>query len=79
VYTASKAAVNAFTESLALELQQFNVRVSLVIPGRSPETQFGQSARVRMQANGGFPDAYGDLAQAVIAGHQQQSSVITGR
>jgi short-subunit dehydrogenase len=30
VYTASKAAVNAFTQSLALELQQFNVRVSLV-------------------------------------------------
>lgn len=38
VYTASKAAVNAFTESLALELQQFNVRVRLVLPGRAPET-----------------------------------------
>nr|WP_317987847.1 SDR family NAD(P)-dependent oxidoreductase [Hyalangium gracile] len=31
VYTASKAALNAFTESLALELQPFNVRVSLVM------------------------------------------------
>jgi NAD(P)-dependent dehydrogenase (short-subunit alcohol dehydrogenase family) len=29
VYTASKAALDAFTESLALELQPFNVRVSL--------------------------------------------------
>ena len=29
VYTASKAAVNAFTESLALELEQFNVRAHL--------------------------------------------------
>ena len=53
VYTASKAAVNAFTESLALELQQFNVRVRLVIPGRSPETAFGKNAQPRMQ--GGIP------------------------
>jgi NAD(P)-dependent dehydrogenase (short-subunit alcohol dehydrogenase family) len=42
VYTASKAAVNAFTEPLALELQQFNVRVRLVLPGRAPETRFGE-------------------------------------
>ena len=34
VYTASKAAVNAFTESLALELQPFNVRGSGGLPGR---------------------------------------------
>ena len=32
-YTASKAAINAFTESLALELEPFNVRVRLRIPG----------------------------------------------
>jgi NAD(P)-dependent dehydrogenase (short-subunit alcohol dehydrogenase family) len=38
VYTASKAAVNAFTESLALELEPFGVRARLVIPGRAPET-----------------------------------------
>ena len=74
VYTASKAAVNAFTESLALELQQFNVRVSLVIPGRSPETHFGENARPRMQ--GGFPEAYADLARSVFAGWEQ-SSVVT--
>ncbi|HTH75647.1 MAG TPA: SDR family NAD(P)-dependent oxidoreductase, partial [Trinickia sp.] len=29
IYTASKAAVNAFTESLAFELEQFGVRVAL--------------------------------------------------
>jgi hypothetical protein len=33
VYTASKAAVNAFTESLALELAAFDVRARLVLPG----------------------------------------------
>ena len=38
VYTASKAAVNAFTESLALELRAFNIRVGLILPGRAPPT-----------------------------------------
>jgi NAD(P)-dependent dehydrogenase (short-subunit alcohol dehydrogenase family) len=73
VYTASKAAVNAFTESLALELRQFNVRVSLVLPGRSPETRFGENAQPRMQ--GGFPEAYTDLAQHVFAGWAQSTLV----
>jgi NAD(P)-dependent dehydrogenase (short-subunit alcohol dehydrogenase family) len=73
VYTASKAAVNAFTESLALELRQFNVRVRLVIPGRAPETRFGENARPRMQD--GVPEAYADLAQSVFAGWAQSSAV----
>lgn len=72
VYTASKAAINAFTESLALELQQFNVRVSLVLPGRAPTTRFGENARPRMQ--GGFPEAYASLAQSVFAGWEQSSA-----
>ncbi len=74
VYTASKAAVNAFTESLALELLQFNVRVRLVLPGRAPETRFGENARSRMQ--GGIPDAYAGLSQSVFA-EWAQSSVVT--
>ena len=73
VYTASKAAVNAFTESLALELQQFNVRVRLVLPGRAPETRFGENAQPRMQ--GGIPEAYASLAQSVFAGWAQSSAV----
>jgi NAD(P)-dependent dehydrogenase (short-subunit alcohol dehydrogenase family) len=40
VYTASKAAVEAFSEDLALEVAPFGVRVRLVIPGRAPETSF---------------------------------------
>ncbi|AKU99436.1 Short-chain dehydrogenase/reductase SDR [Labilithrix luteola] len=75
VYTASKAAVNAFTESLALELEPFNVRVRLVLPGRAPDTRFGENARSRMQ--GGFPDAYGDIVQRVFAGWQKDSSPLT--
>lgn len=44
LYRASKAAVNALTESLAEEMKPFGVRVHLVIPGRAPETQFGTNA-----------------------------------
>jgi short-subunit dehydrogenase len=73
VYTASKAAINAFTESLALELQQFNVRVSLVLPGRAPETRFGENAQPRMQ--GGIPEAYAGLAQRVFEAWGQSSEV----
>ena len=75
VYTASKAAVNAFSESLALELEPFNVRVRLVIPGRSPETQFGQNARARMQ--NGIPEAYAAIAERVFSGWQESSSEVT--
>ncbi|MEJ5111500.1 SDR family oxidoreductase [Erwinia billingiae] len=63
VYTASKAAVNAFTESLALELAPFNIRLSLVLPGKSPETRFGENARSRL---GEFPPAYAGFAQQVF-------------
>ena len=73
VYTASKSAVNAFTESLALELEQFNVRVSLVLPGRAPETSFGQNAQPRIQ--GSIPDAYAALAQTIFARWSQSTDI----
>ena len=73
VYTASKAAVNAFTESLALELQPFNIRANLVLPGRAPETRFGENAQPRMQ--GGIPEAYAGVAQSVFAQWAQSSAV----
>lgn len=73
VYTASKAAVNAFTESLALELEPFDVRVKLVIPGRAPATSFGEKARTRAQD--GIPEAYAELAQGVFAAWQRPSPV----
>jgi len=49
VYRASKAAVNAFTGSLAVEVEPFGVRVHVVLPGRSPETRFGANARPHLR------------------------------
>ena len=77
VYTGSKAAVNAFTESLALELEQFGVRVRLVLPGRAPDTRFGANARSRM--GDGFPDAYAALARDVFAAWERSSEVTHSR
>ncbi len=75
IYTASKAAVNAFTESLALELEQFGVRVRLVVPGRDPQTSFGANARARMGMD--IPEAYAALAAQVFAGMQQSTEAVT--
>ena len=50
VYTASKTAIEGFTSSLALELDEFDVRVKLVEPGYGPTTNFtsnGQDAHER--------------------------------
>jgi NAD(P)-dependent dehydrogenase (short-subunit alcohol dehydrogenase family) len=75
VYTASKAAVNAFTESLALEMAPFGVRATLVIPGRAPETSFGDNARARMEMN--IPTTYADMAAQVFAGMQDSIESVT--
>jgi len=75
VYTASKAAINAFTESLALELQPFNIRVNLILPGRAPETRFGENAQDRIL----IPEAYADLAKSVFAQWAQSSEITLAR
>ncbi|OCS47451.1 SDR family oxidoreductase [Ralstonia pickettii] len=75
VYTGSKAAVNAFTESLALELAPFDVRVRVVLPGRAPGTSFGNNARRLM--GGSVPEAYSDFMQRVFAAVQDSTTPIT--
>jgi NAD(P)-dependent dehydrogenase (short-subunit alcohol dehydrogenase family) len=74
-YTASKAAVNAFTESMALE--QFGVRARLVLPGRSPETRFADNARSRMQ--GLDHEAYADLVKSVFASFGEPGPITHAR
>jgi NAD(P)-dependent dehydrogenase (short-subunit alcohol dehydrogenase family) len=77
VYSASKAAVNAFTESLALEIAPLGVRAHLVLPGRSPETQFGANARERMGSE--MPDAYAGLLRSVAEGARAPGPVTHAR
>lgn len=62
VYTASKSAVEGFTESLSYELHPFGIEARLVEPGYAPTTNFTANGGPRMQ--GLIPDEYGEFAQA---------------
>lgn len=75
IYSASKAAVNAFTASLAAEVEPFGVRVRLVLPGRAPETRFGDNASTRL--HGMDHEAYADLAASVLARMRDESGPVT--
>ncbi|MGH8778444.1 SDR family oxidoreductase [Paraburkholderia sp.] len=72
-YSASKAAVNAYTESTAVELAPFGVRVCLVLPGRSSESRFRDNA----QRHGLEHEAYADLVKEVLARFADTSSPAT--
>lgn len=72
-YTASKTAVEGFTESLAHELQSFDVRVKLVEPGYGPTTSFTANGQERMQ--GLVPEAYVPFAHSVFASMAQIDAV----
>jgi len=75
VYTASKAAVVAFTQSLALELDAFNIRVGVVLPGMAPETAFASNAHARVAQ--AFPDDYAGTMNAVLSGFQNYDGPVT--
>jgi NAD(P)-dependent dehydrogenase (short-subunit alcohol dehydrogenase family) len=75
VYRASKAAVNALTESLAVEVEPFGVRVHIVLPGRSPETSFGSNAMPHLR---GLDNAdYKPMIEGMIAGFREEGGPVT--
>ncbi len=65
VYTASKCAVEGFTESLSYELALFGIKARLVEPGYAPTTKFQANAGTRME--GMLPADYAAFAQAYFA------------
>lgn len=75
VYRASKAAVNALTESLAVEMEPFGVRVHIVLPGRSPETAFGSNAMPHLRGLDN-PD-YKPMIEGMIANFREESGPVT--
>lgn len=72
-YTASKAAIEGFTGSLAFELEAFNVRVKLVEPGYAPTTRFASNGGKRME--GLVPEAYAPFAERTFAAFANPAAV----
>jgi NAD(P)-dependent dehydrogenase (short-subunit alcohol dehydrogenase family) len=65
IYAASKCAIEGFTESMAYELEPFNIKARLVEPGYAPTTNFTANGSTRMA--GLIPPDYADFAQACFA------------
>lgn len=65
VYRAAKAAVNALSESMAIELEPFGVRVHVVLPGSSGETSFRETARNHLR--GDDDPVYGEFFRQTLA------------
>jgi NAD(P)-dependent dehydrogenase (short-subunit alcohol dehydrogenase family) len=76
-YTATKMAIAGFTASLALELEEFNIRVKIVEPGYGPSTRFAANGGARMQ--GMIPEPYEPFAQRILAAFSRQSVVTKER
>jgi NAD(P)-dependent dehydrogenase (short-subunit alcohol dehydrogenase family) len=65
-YTASKFAIEGFTESLAYELSAFGVRAKIVEPGYGPTTAFTANGMPRME--GLLPEPYAAYAEQLMSG-----------
>ena len=76
-YTATKMAIAGFTASLALELEDFNVKVKIVEPGYGPTTRFTSNGGQRME--GLIPEPYAPFAQRIFAAFAQTTLVTAER
>ncbi len=68
VYRATKAAMNALTESLAIEVEPFGIRVHAVLPGGAPDTRFAATAMPHLR--GQDVADYTPLIEGMIAQFQ---------
>ncbi|OAM88773.1 SDR family oxidoreductase [Termitidicoccus mucosus] len=75
VYTASKYAVEGFSESLAYELGMFGVRVKIVEPGLAPSTSFAANSGGR--CDNMIPAAYADYAGRYLKSMQEYPAAYT--
>ena len=75
VYTASKYAVEGFSESLAYELGTFGVRVRIVEPGLAPSTSFAANSDGRMDDL--MPAAYSAYAGRYLKSMQNYPTSYT--
>ncbi|NDK39043.1 SDR family NAD(P)-dependent oxidoreductase [Pseudoxanthomonas gei] len=71
-YTASKTAIEGFSESLALELAQFGVRTRLVEPGYCPDTRFADNGAAR--TDGLVTEPYAAFAGKFFEGFAQPAA-----
>lgn len=74
-YVASKYAIEGFSESLALELGEFSIRVKIVQPGLSPTTSFAANSGHR--ASNMLPAAYADFAGRYMQSMQEYPTAYT--
>jgi short-subunit dehydrogenase len=74
-YTASKYAIEGFSESLAYELGMFGVRVKIVEPGLAPSTSFAANSGRR--CDNLIPPAYADYAGRYLKSMQEYSTAYT--
>jgi NAD(P)-dependent dehydrogenase (short-subunit alcohol dehydrogenase family) len=74
-YRAAKAAANAFSESLSSEVEQFGMRVHIVLPGSSGDTRFRETARSGIR--GMDSDVYGEYMKQTIARMSESTGVGT--
>ena len=74
-YTASKHAIEGFTESLALELGHFGVRAKLVEPGYAPTTRFAHNTTLPLEEL--IPEAYEAFAAPILAVFSRPALVTT--
>ncbi|OEV09486.1 SDR family oxidoreductase [Streptomyces nanshensis] len=79
VYKASKAAVEGFTASLALELAPFGVLAKTVEPGACLTTNFGETALDGDSLEEAVPEPYLPWAEKVMAGFMNQDVFTTER